>query len=484
MSSLQDQVGSVLTLTVEAAALNGKTLSRLSDGRVVWLKGVLCIGDQGLFRLTKLKRKSAEAELVDLLKPATQRVEPFCPNIDQCGGCPWQAMPQELQLQTLSEDLDRSLSMATGQTQGTLHWNQSYWSETRAWRHTCRLHLKGRAKTLKIGFYGSEGVFKLDHCPTFTPTLNLTLKEVQNDVMPRLATLDVELDGELRLSTGQHARTGTASFVVKSYLSSAQAHTFEQSLQAWLERSEAVHGIHFSYRLNHQHSLNSRSTRHQKKAKAVSESNSSTAKWIEKSWGTPYNHLGTPHPAKAFMQAHQEGNQALIEEVLKRAQNKHSILELYAGSGNLSIALAEQDPTRNLMCVEGDQMAIDTLKMIAKERGFSKLKTSCLNLKQVPDELLEAFLMGSYQQLILDPPRAGAKELIERLAQLAQEMTSFPSEHHAEITYISCHPAALSRDIHTLVNAGWILKNARLFDLFPHTGHAELCVSLSREGQS
>lgn len=479
-------IGAELSLTVEAAALSGKTLSHLPDGRVVWLSGALCIGDLGLFKLTKLRKKSAEAELIQLTQPATERADPFCPHLTRCGGCPWQAIPNTLQVQTLSTDLDRSLSRAAGVEPGALKWGASFMSEERAWRHTARLHLEGRAGDLRLGFYGAEGVFQLDQCPTFAPTLNLALGCLRAELLPRLSALDVRLKAELRLSAGREARTGTASLSLKTPLSPAQAHSVESALQACLERGEGLHGLHLSYRLTEERARPARhpKAREKKRDRAPLHAQQRGG-LIQRRWGTPHNHLTTPHPAQGFMQAHQEGNEALVADVVQRAQGARSILELYAGSGNLSFALAEQSPERPMLCVEGDEEATRSLKLLAQERGLRQLKTRCLDLRQAPEELLVSFLSAEHELLILDPPRAGAREVIARLAELALTQPKLiPLGHRAEITYISCHPAALARDVQTLVEAGWSLQRARLFHLFPHTGHAEVCVTLSREGAS
>jgi 23S rRNA (uracil1939-C5)-methyltransferase len=194
------------------------------------------------------------------------------------------------------------------------------------------------------------------------------------------------------------------------------------------------------------------------------------------------------------MQAHQEGNLALIEEVVARVEGAQAVLELYAGSGNLSLAIAEAQHMRSklssdgeecspsLCCVEGNERALASLQALAKERDLKGVQTLMRDLRTPPHALLQSFIEGGFDHLVLDPPRAGAKELIEALCLLNEEL----NEQNAQakplpITYISCHPAALARDLQTLGSAGWRMRQARLFHLFPHTGHAEVCVTLSRD---
>jgi 23S rRNA (uracil1939-C5)-methyltransferase len=69
-----------------------------------------------------------------------------------------------------------------------------------------------------------------------------------------------------------------------------------------------------------------------------------------------------------------------------------------------------------------------------------------------------------YDLVLLDPPRAGAQELLPR----------FKDWQPRRIVYISCHPGSLARDAGILVRElGFSLKDAGVMDMFPHTTHVE-----------
>jgi 23S rRNA (uracil1939-C5)-methyltransferase len=75
--------------------------------------------------------------------------------------------------------------------------------------------------------------------------------------------------------------------------------------------------------------------------------------------------------------------------------------------------------------------------------------------------------------VVLDPPRAGmTPESVERLATLRPE----------RVTYVSCEPPTLARDLALLVQAGYECREVHLFDLFPQTFHMEAVVRLARRG--
>jgi 23S rRNA (uracil1939-C5)-methyltransferase len=71
---------------------------------------------------------------------------------------------------------------------------------------------------------------------------------------------------------------------------------------------------------------------------------------------------------------------------------------------------------------------------------------------------------------LLDPPRSGAKELMEALVEL----------NPARLIYISCDPPSLSRDIAILANGGYSVNGIKTFDMFPQTSHMEVIASLSK----
>ncbi|MEE2645419.1 MAG: hypothetical protein VYD19_10835 [Myxococcota bacterium] len=182
------------------------------------------------------------------------------------------------------------------------------------------------------------------------------------------------------------------------------------------------------------------------------------------SWGLPENMLSSsPHPAEAFMQAHQEGNEALIETVLNACEMEQGmLLDYYAGAGNFSLPLARRG--HQVTAVELSSTAMNALQAQADLEGLP------LTCRSSGDEQLPP---GDFKHLVLDPPRAGAQRLIEALAEAT------PSSLR-QICYVSCHPATAIRDLKRLIALGWSITMLRLFHLFPHSGHGELFIQLRR----
>lgn len=175
-----------------------------------------------------------------------------------------------------------------------------------------------------------------------------------------------------------------------------------------------------------------------------------------------------------FSQVNPEMNQQMISLVLAQAEKLFSlskspiyeILDLYAGSGNLSFPLAKKFSNQKLQAVE---LSTENVKRAQK----SLENDSELSRVKFYQSKVEAFIDRksrlSNTLVILDPPRAGAG------IQLMQNMIK---KQVPALIYVSCHPASLSRDLKVLIQAGYKIEKAQALDMFPQTDHMESLVSL------
>ncbi len=164
--------------------------------------------------------------------------------------------------------------------------------------------------------------------------------------------------------------------------------------------------------------------------------------------------------AGGFSQAHDRKNDLLVRAVAELAQpSGKRVLELHAGHGNLGVLLAPD--AASYVGVELDRAAVDALRANLERRGLAG-KSVCEDAAKYPK--------GSYDVVVLDPPRRGAPDVVERLAR----------EKPAAVVYVSCAPTALQRDLQPLRDAGYAIDRAVAFDLFPQTPHVETVVRLVR----
>ncbi|SHJ36161.1 23S rRNA (uracil1939-C5)-methyltransferase [Roseomonas rosea] len=175
----------------------------------------------------------------------------------------------------------------------------------------------------------------------------------------------------------------------------------------------------------------------------------------------------SPAPG-AFLQATPQGEAAIIAAVLhglpRRMPGKPRIVELHAGLGTLSFPLSARG---RVEAYEGAAEAVSALAAAAGRAG-ARVKATRRDLVRQP--LLPAELNG-VAALVLDPPFAGAAEQAAILAR-----SSIP-----RVIYVSCNPAALSRDLAAFARApGWRVEAAVSVDQFLWSSQVEAVVTLAR----
>jgi 23S rRNA (uracil1939-C5)-methyltransferase len=169
-----------------------------------------------------------------------------------------------------------------------------------------------------------------------------------------------------------------------------------------------------------------------------------------------------------FQQVNPHQNEILKDVVSKLVKNisPKSVIELYAGSGNLTRRIAEY--CGDITAVERDIAAVELW-----EQNFSDTP----NVKFIKGESKE-FLTKAHKNnikpdlVLLDPPRTGAKYSAPLIVEIRPQ----------NIVYVSCDPGTLARDIKTLTEAGYKVCSVQPIDMFPQTSHIESVTLLSTTG--
>jgi 23S rRNA (uracil1939-C5)-methyltransferase len=172
----------------------------------------------------------------------------------------------------------------------------------------------------------------------------------------------------------------------------------------------------------------------------------------------------------AFLQASPAGEAAIIAAVLaalpKKLAGRGRIADLHAGLGTLSVPLAARG---RVTAFESDAGAVTALAAAAGRAGVPVSATR-RDLDRQPLTVAE---LAPYAAVVLDPPHGGAPEQVPLLARSA-----VPT-----VIYVSCNPAALSRDARAFAQAGWALAAATPIDQFVHSAQLEAVVAFTRAPQ-
>lgn len=165
-------------------------------------------GDEAMIRITDVKRRFAQGELIDVVSPGTDRITPPCPVFGRCGGCQWQHIPYEQQWQLKQQGVLSALERGGIKHQLTL---QGY-PAGHIWHYRNRIQLRG--KNNSVGFYakGSHNIVAIDHCDISKPALNQEIPSIKTHPRAR-GSYKVELEqlanGDVKLHwNSPHAAGG------------------------------------------------------------------------------------------------------------------------------------------------------------------------------------------------------------------------------------------------------------------------------------
>jgi 23S rRNA (uracil1939-C5)-methyltransferase len=168
--------------------------------------------------------------------------------------------------------------------------------------------------------------------------------------------------------------------------------------------------------------------------------------------------------AKAFFQINPSLLGPLLEFALAGASGE-SALDLYSGVGLFTLPLSRQ--FKRVLAVESNPAAARFARRNLQRAGLA-------NTRVITATVSDWFRSASPDPvdfILLDPPRAGAESaVIKGILDL----------HPPQISYVSCDPATLARDLKKLMAAGYVINSLAAFDLFPQTHHVETIARLTQ----
>jgi 23S rRNA (uracil1939-C5)-methyltransferase len=438
-------------LKIEKLVYGGEGIARIADEKSGRAKAVFIpfVGPDEVVEAAIIEEKPgfARARAENILQPSPARIEPRCPYFLRCGGCQYQHLEYSAQVmakaQILEETLGRTAKLKLDRP------IQTHAGEPYQYRNRTRMRVAHDAE-FAVGYYvyGSHSLLPVEECPISSPLINRALavlwqlgrservheavREVQffanHDDAKLLLEFFIEpgVEPETLRATVEMLRGTMAEIVGIAAFQGAPADDSADQ-RAPLTRAKSSPGTFFGDR---------------------------SLVYATKNFDYQVS-------AGGFFQV----NRFLLDDMIQTVTGNRSgklALDLYAGGGFFSLPLAEKFEA--VVAVE------------ASTHSFADLKTNAAsNVKaiRVPTEefLRSEVRRFSPELIVVDPPRAGLGENTARLLG----RTSVP-----RVTYVSCDPATLARDMKVLIEAGFHVEEAHLFDLFPQTFHLESVLHLAR----
>ena len=409
-------LGHTIELDVGAPAHGGSCVAR-HEGRVVFVRHALP-GERVRAQVTEDRGGSfVRADAVEILVAAPDRVVPPCPHSGprRCGGCDWQHASAEAQ-RRMKLEVVRDLLLRLGGIDVT-----DLLSEVEAlpggllgWRTqiTYAVDADGRPGLHR---YRSHDVEAVDTCPLGVPGVGDS--EALSREWPGLTGIQAVrgADGAVTLlahrpGPGRQARGRRPPDRVEVVSGPAQV-SHDVSGRRLAASASGFWQVH-------------------------------------------------PHAVSSF-------TAALLDLLAPHAGE--TVLDLYAGAGALTSALADAvGQSGRVIAIESNQKAVADAAANLADRPWAEIR------RQRIDPGAVAGLAVRPDLIVLDPPRAGAGPAV---------MTAILGLGARAVGYVACDPAALARDVRAALESGWTLGAVRAFDAFPMTHHVE-CVALLVPGSA
>lgn len=433
-----------ITLRIDSLAAGGSGVGRV-DGKACFVP-FTAVGDLVQARLVREHRSWNEAELLELLEPSADRVQPVCPVYGQCGGCNWQHISYEKQCQAkqqiLTDALQRIARLQSPPVNSTIAAEQPL-----AYRARVQFKLYATEAGLAMGFFrkGSRFVIDLpDGCPVAITAINQAasrLKSVLCRLPDRNRIPQISLEDGLDGVTAIVHYIGSDARGLADLLLSCQGELGLAGLFLQTARKESLQPIFGSETIRYQ---------------VPGCSNQDEMLTLGYSIG-------------GFAQVNRQQNQQMISLVCGSAEVSPDcrVLDLYCGNGNLSLPLASS--VAAVTGLEEYPASIASAVDNARQLRVNNSSFKCIDASEGVRQLLDS--QTGFDLILLDPPRQGAVELADQLGKLGAW----------QIIYLSCDPATLARDIRMLCSDNcYKLVQATPLDMFPQTSHLETIALLSK----
>ncbi len=353
-------------------------------------------GDRLRVRVNQLKGKTAFAEIVEIIKPSVERIEPPCEYFGRCGGCDFQQMNYEAQLAAKVGIIKDCLTRI-----GKINYEKEFEiigsPQEFGYRSRAQWHVDTRRR--RIGYFrrNSHAVVDVETCPILTGELQTTLTDLRANI-----------EWESFWAETVEIEAANAESKVSIYSP---------------EMIEPTEEISFSLGENRYF-----------------------------------------YDAQSFFQGNLFLVEALVATALRDASGR-TALDLYCGVGLFTLPLARV--FAKVFGVEANEKAIASAR---KNIENARLENAEVFAEPVGEWLTDnAADLAEVDFVLLDPPRSGTeRETIESL------LTIKPSQ----ISYVSCEPSTLARDLRVLCESAYEIESITALDLFPQTHHVETVVRL------
>ena len=436
----------IYTFQVESLSHEGRGIAHYGShpdhpsekqGKKVFIRYALP-GETVRAQITNVVKRLEEADSTALLsEPAAIRIEPKCPHFTVCGGCNMQHIQLDEQIRLKQDVLKSHLEHFAGIQPE--QWLPALRSSREDYRRKARIGVRylPHKDKLVVGFRENQSnkLISIDRCMVLDREFGsiTALKQLLQSLKAKAAIGHIELamgDDEIALLV-RHTEKLSQQDVnqLKQFALNKQWQLYLQP-----EGAESLHRVDdptAAMRLHY----------------ALDD--------FDLKFGfSPLD----------FTQVNSTINPQMVKLAcdLLQLQQGERVLDLFCGLGNFTLPLARcVGETGQVVGVEGSEEMVRRAAENAEINGIIHAHFYSQDLTK--DFSHHSWANQGFDALLIDPPRAGAEEIMHYVPKFGAK----------KIVYVSCNPATLARDAGVLVQHGYRLKKAGVMDMFTHTGHVE-----------
>ncbi len=420
--------------TVAAMTHDGEGIIR--TGKTAFVGGALP-GEVIRFRRLRRHRSHDEGQLLEVIESSPDRIDPRCSHFGVCGGCALQHLAAERQIDVKQQELRDALERVAKVTAQT--WLPPLSGPQWGYRRRARLgarHVPKKGRVI-VGFRErlAPYIAALDHCDVLSPPVGALITPL-SVLLTGLASRDFIPQIEVAVAENTTALVlRVLRALPEGDLAALREFGRQHSLRLYLQTG-GVGSV----------------------APLEAEPDPGPLRYCLPEFDVTFDFAPTD-----FIQVNAALNAAMVSRVISLLELTAAdrVLDLYCGLGNFTLPLARRAGA--VLGIEGDAALVERARHNASMNGLTNAQFVAADLTQAL-AMNAPYLAQGFSHVVLDPPRAGALDVMPTIAHLAPR----------KVAYISCHPGSLARDIAVLVHEfGFVLRAAGVLDMFPHTTHVE-----------
>ena len=427
---------------------SGEGVGKLGE-LIIFVEGALP-GEEILAEIVTRKKNYAVGRLIQVVKQSNERVKPFCPLYNDCGGCQLQHLNYSAQLNWKRQQVVDAVERI-GKLNGVEIFETLGMENPLHYRNKMQFPV---GKNLQIGCYarGSHKIIDTQACMIQNELNDKILNAVRN-VAKKFQIQPYNEDthkGFLRHVMGRIGFNG--EFMIVLVTATKNFPNEKNFVRALVKELPNVTSIQQNVQTFHNNVILGRDTR------------------ILYGKATIHDKIGNftfNISARSFFQVNTVQTEILYKTALDFAElhGHETIIDAYCGTGTISLFMARK--ARKVIGIEVVSSAIADAKRNARENNIRNAEFMVGDAVKVLPRIFEPV-----DVVIVDPPRAGCdKKVLETFAGMNPE----------KIIYVSCNPATLARDLKILYELGYRTKKIQPVDMFPFTSHVESVAQIEKK---